>query len=300
MSQNIVQEACEMINNGQFSLTIEFLEHHLLSETDSKLVAVMNEILGDVWTHLGEFTKAVSCYDEAIKVFPNNAQMYFKKGSALKHHKDTVEDSVTVLEKSIELGCGEVGVFSALGFAHKVLSEVVVPEPEKKEEHYEKAVQNYEKALRLDPEHSSSIRNLADIAFNMQHYEMAVSLYLKLCQKEPENIPAFAAAGHTLMFLGDFDKAITILSIGEGMMQKITIPKEPHQKFPLMEARTSIHMCLAQSFIELKKPQQAQEELHKVIETTSGLEEMTSRMKLFRENAQKQLKEMEINPEGAS
>ena len=134
-------------------------------------------LYGDYFVHMGEFDKAMNCYNDAMKIDPNNIMTYFCMGS-MHYREKNVEMVHNCSMKIIEFAPN-----NSIGYFLKGLAF----ELEKK---YKNAIKYYDKAILLQPDSTFS------------HYRKGYAL---LCMGKP--IEALFC-GYTVMALDSKNEEI--------------------------------------------------------------------------------------------
>lgn len=139
-----------------------------------------------VYDWLGQYQKALSDYDYAIKLAPTNADLYVNRGIT-KGKTGKLNDAIADFDKAISLNPKLAGAYSNRGLAYAFMKN------------YNEALKNYNKAIKLNPE-GNTFYNRAMIFFNQKQFKLAlkdfnmaiekdfkladVFFYKALCEKE--------------------------------------------------------------------------------------------------------------------
>ena len=185
-----------------------------------------------------EFTEAITNYDKAIELDPNNHVLYHNRGDAkskLKQHEDAIAD----YDKAIELDPEDASAYYNRGISKSDLKQdedaiadydkAIELDPEDASAYYnrgisksnlkqyEDAIADYDKAIELDPEKDSAYNNRGVLKSNLKQYEDAIADYDKVIELEPEDASAYYNRGISKSNLkqykdaiADYDKAIEL------------------------------------------------------------------------------------------
>ena len=145
------------------------------------------------------FTNAIQNYNEAIKLNPNYAEAYNKRGLAFSMLGEprlllqTIED----YKKALELKPDYAEVYLSLGNLHLVVFK-----------EYKEAVECYDVAIELKPDYSEAYNNRGAAYFELKKYEQAISDATKAIELDPSHAAtAYQMRGESYKKLGDKEKA---------------------------------------------------------------------------------------------
>jgi tetratricopeptide (TPR) repeat protein len=111
-----------------------------------------------------ELRKALTQYQEAIKLDPNNAGPFNGLAGAYAGLGDFVT-AINYYEKAIELDPNQAGPFNGIGSAYLALGNS------------EKAIEYFKKATKLDPNEVSSWYYLGSAHLALKQYENALAVF---------------------------------------------------------------------------------------------------------------------------
>ena len=156
-------------------------------------------IIGKKQFESGNYLEALTAFDNAIKTNPENAVAWNGKMSALLNldRYDEVLDIFNDAQKKIP---NEFGIWVNRGLAEYYLNE------------YDKAIQSANHAIKLNPESVEGLALIADcyIAHN-NLYEKAINEYEKVLGIDPGHIRAWNNKGYALIQLGKYEEALEAL-----------------------------------------------------------------------------------------
>jgi tetratricopeptide (TPR) repeat protein len=122
-----------MIDSGQYS---------------GRNLALAYNNRGNTYIELGEYSRAIEDFDQAVRLVPNNAIPYTGRGDAygeLGQRARAIED----YDKAVQLDPGYSLAFSNRGVEYAALGD------------YARAIEDFDQALRLDPGDASFYNNRA-------------------------------------------------------------------------------------------------------------------------------------------
>ena len=154
---------------------------------------------------------AIKLCNEAIELYPNYANAYYKRGlaySGISEHNQAIDDYT----KAIELDSKNAIAYNLRGFSYYVLKQ------------YEQAISDYDKAIELYPDYATAYKNRGYAYYLMEKYEQAISNYDKAIELYPNSNwsgndfdwlynkrgEAYQKLGQYEQALKDYDKAIEL------------------------------------------------------------------------------------------
>ena len=102
---------------------------------------------GFEYSKKGDSDRAISDFNETIRLNPNNAEAYYNRGSAYDRKGD-YDRAISDYNEAIRLNPNNAYAYSWRGNAYEAKGD------------YNKAIADYESALRIDPNHSYARENL--------------------------------------------------------------------------------------------------------------------------------------------
>jgi len=135
-------------------------------------------------------------YNNAIRLNPNSAETYSKRGniySRLKKYDEAMEDH----NKAIELNPKNAGAYNNRGVVYNALKE------------YEKAMEDYNKAIELYSNSADIYNNRGNIYSGLKKYDEAIEDYNKAIGLNPKFSMAYSNRGNVYSILKENEKAIT-------------------------------------------------------------------------------------------
>lgn len=162
--------------------------------------AALDFMLGTVRMQLGDSTRAIKAYEQAIKKFPNFMRAYKNLGIAYIQ-ADRLEDGVKVLIKGMELGGADGLSYGLLGYCY--INQGL----------YSAALNAYDLAIAFDPNSKDwklgKIRSLAE----MQDYTQAAGLIKELIQEDSSEYELYLHLANLSLGQNKSDEAMVNLEI---------------------------------------------------------------------------------------
>mmetsp|Transcript_35324 Transcript_35324/g.40105 ORF Transcript_35324/g.40105 Transcript_35324/m.40105 type:complete len:483 (+) Transcript_35324:126-1574(+) len=132
---------------------------------------------------MGSYDEAISCYDKATKLDPNDSIAYFNKGCALsqsgKHN-----EAIGCFEKAIRLNPKCSAAYTGKGMALSDLGQ------------YQQAIANYEEAIELDPNDSITYNNKGITHSKQGNFKAAVTSYNRALNINPNDSTTLTNKGN--------------------------------------------------------------------------------------------------------
>ena len=177
--------------------------------------------------------EAIKKYEEAIKIAPKNAYLYFDLGNVYKKLKEYGKAKES-FQKAIELdpkdaypqnGLGRVYYdLKEYGKAEESFQKAIELDPKDAYPHnglgsmyfalkdYGKAEESFQKAIELDPKFAYPHNGLGNVYRELKDYGKAKEFYQKAIDLDPESVFFKGNFARLLIITGDTDKALYILN----------------------------------------------------------------------------------------
>jgi tetratricopeptide (TPR) repeat protein len=159
---------------------------------------------GDCYVSLKQYQLAISCYDEAIRLSPNNLNVYPKKIEALRLNDD-LEKSLLVCNQTLKIFPNNSDLYFHQAIIFHKLGEFM------------KAVDSYNKSIKLDPKNANAYCNKSDSLENLRRFDEAIISAKEAIKIKPDLSLAYFNLGVAAMQTRDFnlsknsfDKAIDL------------------------------------------------------------------------------------------
>ena len=150
---------------------------------------------GVVWANKREFDKAFEDFAEAIRLDPEFAVAYRRRGSmwALKGNLDKAIEDIT---EAIRLDPNDSRAYSNRGFTWTAKGK------------HDKAIEDCNEAIRLDPNNASAYNNRGFARFHKGKHDKAIDDFIEAIRLNPNNANAYNNRGFAWLHKGKHDKAI--------------------------------------------------------------------------------------------
>lgn len=199
-----------------------------LPETGEKSAAFWNN-KGTSFAALGLHVEALSCYEEAIKIDPQDALYFFNIGLSLSD-LDRHEEALCSFAKALEIDPRYVAAWHTKGFklakmgfheeAIRCYDEVIKLDPRNINAWYNKSCSLaelglhedrfhcHDEALKIDPQNYNICQKIALIHFNEKRYEEAMRYFDQILKFEPLDKASWFNKVSCLARLGRHEDAI--------------------------------------------------------------------------------------------
>ncbi|MBL8015903.1 MAG: tetratricopeptide repeat protein [Ignavibacteria bacterium] len=128
---------------------------------------------GVIWSKRKEHDKALSDYENAIKIVDNNWTAYNNIGYSLLN-QGMYEESIKYFNRSIELDSERAFPYNNRGFAHSNLGN------------YEMAFEDFKKSYNIDPTNALLYKYRGLTYYNTSNFEAALKDLEKAIEKDPD------------------------------------------------------------------------------------------------------------------
>ena len=181
------------INNQTIEQFVSVEQRASQSTNTSSISKLMER--GNSFYDLKMFEEAISWYDKALVLDPNDINASYNKGTAFDElHR--YEDALTWFEKTLDIDPKHVNA--------TIYKAVALEELGKKEE----AINWYDKALEIDPKNLIALYNKAVTLYDLGRYEEVISWSDKVLEIDPKKINALYNKALALSILGRHEEAI--------------------------------------------------------------------------------------------
>ncbi|MGI0480888.1 tetratricopeptide repeat protein [Geminocystis sp. CENA526] len=156
-------------------------------------------IEGLIYSELKNHEKAISEYDQAIKLDPNNTLTYIARGVSYGELGE-YDKAISDYTKVISLDPNYAVAYNNRGFTYNSLGE------------YDKAIADYTKTISLDPNYAVAYNNRGGSYNELGEYQKAIADFTKAINLDPNYATAYNNRGSTYNSLGEYQKAIPDLT----------------------------------------------------------------------------------------
>ena len=151
--------------------------------------------MGMALNRLGKSNKAVASFRRALEINPNFFQGWFQLGMLLSK-TDSMDHAITYLLTAVEICPDDAGAYFRLGNALT------------KQNHVDLAISCYRQAVKLKPDGREINFGLGNALKNHGKNEEAIASYREAIRCDPKHAGAHNNIGVAYSELGDFDEAI--------------------------------------------------------------------------------------------
>ena len=155
----------------------------------------IHDFMGSMLLQLGELEKALTCYDQAIKLNPTNADCYANKGGVL-NELNQYENASSICQQALSLNRQHVNALVNYGV---VLSNL---------EQEAEALKIYDQALALDSTHLNALVNRGSLLNDLGRLDEALESCDRALELEPNHINAFVTRASVLKSLERYEEAL--------------------------------------------------------------------------------------------
>ena len=151
-----------------------------------------------------QYEKAITLYDQLIKVAPDSSGYYYNRGKNYRHlemHKEAIEN----YKKAISIDSDRMDYWVSLAVSQQILNDV------------DGALKTYEDALKIDPNHAMTYYNLGTIYASKNQFEKAIEYLEQSINLNMNYGKAYLMLGDIYLHIGQNDKACNVLKIAESL-----------------------------------------------------------------------------------
>jgi tetratricopeptide (TPR) repeat protein len=143
----------------------------------------------------GDYEGAITCYERAVAIKPNNPDACYKRGNAL-YNLGRHEEAIASFWQAIQLKPDYHEAWCNRGIALNALSR------------YEEAITNYVQAVQFKPDLHNAWWNQGITLYYLGRYEEAIASFDQTIQLKPDYHEAWYGRGVALKVLGRYEEAI--------------------------------------------------------------------------------------------
>jgi tetratricopeptide (TPR) repeat protein len=150
---------------------------------------------GNAYSNQGNYASAIVSYNEAIKLEPDDAAIYYNLGIASSNQGDYAE-AIVSYNKAIELNPDYADAYNNLGIAYRNQGD------------YARAMVSYNRAIELNPDYVAAYYNLGNAYRDQGDYASAIVSYNKAIELNPDYVDAYNNLGIAYRNQGDYASAM--------------------------------------------------------------------------------------------
>jgi tetratricopeptide (TPR) repeat protein len=189
-------------NCAESQKAIEYLNEAIKLQPDS---AESYTRRGIAYDNLGQHQRAIEDFNEAVRLPSNNADTYFNRGNAyanLKQYQKAIED----FNEAIRLKPDLAVAYNNRGNAYSNIGQ------------YEQSIRDFGEAIRLKPDDADAYYNRGCSLDSLKQREQAIKDYSEAVRLKPDHADAYYNMGNDYAYLKQYEKAIA--DIGEAIRLK--------------------------------------------------------------------------------
>jgi len=192
LNQQDSQKLINLLNNGQLAEAEQLAQSLAAKHPNAFMV---HHILALALDGQQKFSAAVTSYNNAIRLQPNNADLHFNLGIALTN-TNQLSEAVSVFQKAIAINGQFFEAHGSLGAALQRLGML------------DEAIASYKKGLSINPQDALGHFNLGTALRDKGSLPAAIESYRKAIALFPNYTDAYNNLGETLRDHGDMDAAV--------------------------------------------------------------------------------------------
>ena len=187
-------KALYFIDKREYEKALPYLE--ITIKTDiSSLKAWAYFQIGFCYDELGNHTKAIEAYKQAIRTDPDNAYAHFNLGVNY-YDLSLYAKAIEAYKQAIRIDPDFVNPYFGLGRAYDKLG------------FYKEAIEAYKQAIRIDPDFGNSYYYLG-VAYHIHgFYKEAIEAYKQVIRIRPDDIHTHFGLGLAYFLIGDRNLAL--------------------------------------------------------------------------------------------
>ncbi len=191
-SQAQINALVALLQKGQLD---QLVKHATALVRNSPNTLALHDLMGIAHMGLKNYSKAIACYQNALKIKPNFAEAHNNLGAALKA-LGRYDEAITSYQNALQLKPDYPEAHNNLGIA---LLEIQQLQPAK---------QCFDLAIQIAPNYADAYFNLGSVLKSLGNLEQAISNFEKGLQINPNNAVALNHLGNTQQQNGLLDKAV--------------------------------------------------------------------------------------------
>ena len=175
---------------------IEQMLNHISKDKQPKLLTK----LGEYRYANGDITDAINCFELALKINPNLANVHKKIANLFTMKIDTLDNAIKHYNKAMSINPNDFELFN------NIAAILVIQKKEKL------AIENYKKALVLNPTAIKVYDNLANLLMQEKRFDEAFEILEKALSIEPNYFDIYMRLGQYFTEIEKLDKSIESVS----------------------------------------------------------------------------------------
>lgn len=250
--------------------------------------------LGDSWLALGQYDKAKETFDIAVKVDPNVPNLYADL-AFIAHKQNELDLAEKNYEKALKLKKDEIweralahtywanqnddkAITAFEGIDEYAISAYIY----QNKKDLNNAVEDYKKAIELDPKDHKSRFNLAQIYYSLGQKENAQKEYEAVLQQKPNDIEVIFLLASLRQELGDYSVAINYyndLLKNYLASEEVTVPVPEEKKL----FKNNVQYNLGIAYKMQQNFEAAEQSFEELLDTDNHAKEFTKDRDVYKE-----------------
>ncbi|HPJ30703.1 MAG TPA: tetratricopeptide repeat protein, partial [Methanothrix sp.] len=157
----------------------------------------------------GSIEEAITAYDEALKIDPENETILIRKAFELavvgkvNESAETYEKALVLLDKDLEEDPGDADACQNKALVLRRLNR-----PEEAEQAYETALDVFDQRIEADPNDADAWMGRANVLLNLGRWEEASEAYDKVTELKPLDYNVWWRKAEVISYIGDMNESM--------------------------------------------------------------------------------------------
>lgn len=151
---------------------------------------------GKTLYNLKRYEEALSTYQKALNIMPDNVEAWYYQGKTLDELKQ-YKEALNAYEKAIQIAPEHLDAWMGRSFVLEKLKQ------------YDAAISSFDQVLNLYPNYAEAWQGRGDIFLKIPRYDEAFNSYTKAVELQPNNFQAWYNLGWVLHNLQRYEDAIS-------------------------------------------------------------------------------------------
>ncbi len=191
--ENLLTQGKALVESGQYEKAITLFEEALRLEENN--VELLREC-GQAYAKSKQFPKAFELFDKALKIDPNNSDILRNYGNALLK-KQKYDQAIIYFKKAIEIEPNNVKTICS--YANVLM----------KLERIEESLPLWQKAIKIEPDNVITISSYANALMKLERIKESLPFWQKAIKIEPDNVITIRSYANALMKSGKIEESLS-------------------------------------------------------------------------------------------
>ncbi|GCE17140.1 hypothetical protein KDK_09400 [Dictyobacter kobayashii] len=148
-------------------------------------------------SYLGRYDEALAAYEQALRLDPQDEDLYLAQARVLVCLK-RYDEALTTCQQAQELSPAKPSVYKEKGDIQTL------------QQRYEGALAAYQKAAQLDPKDVLVHEKIGDTFCELEQFAEAAKAYARALHLNPDFIRVYSAQAHAFKKLGRYEQALSV------------------------------------------------------------------------------------------